>query len=157
MIIRHFLALFVLSSVALTAYSQEDRAASINVMPYPASVKVSAGQLKLDAAFTVGSEGNTDPRLQRAVIRMQEQLRRRTGLAVSLGLAAKGTASTLSIVVRGEGGPVPYPKFGEDESYTLALDSTHATLNANSTEGSATPGTRMSTAWSPLRSATLMP
>jgi hexosaminidase len=135
MIIRHFLALFVLSSVALTAYSQEDRAASINVMPYPASVKVSAGQLKLDAAFTVGSEGNTDPRLQRAVIRMQEQLRRRTGLAVSLGLAAKGTASTLSIVVRGEGGPVPYPKFGEDESYTLALDSTHATLNANSTEG----------------------
>src|SRR6516165_10899519 len=104
MIIRHFLALFVLSSVALTAYSQEDRAASINVMPYPASVKVSAGQLKLDAAFTVGSEGNTDPRLQRAVIRMQEQLRRRTGLAVSLGLAAKGTASTLSIVVRGEGG-----------------------------------------------------
>jgi hexosaminidase len=135
MIIRHLLAFFVLSSFALAAYSQEDRAASINVMPYPAYVKVAAGQLKLDATFTVVSEGYTNPRLQRAVIRMQEQLRLRTSLVIVPGLASKGTASTLSISVRGEEGPAPYPKFGEDESYTLALDSTHATLNANSTLG----------------------
>jgi hexosaminidase len=104
-------------------------------MPYPANVNVSSGQLKLDATFTVVSEGYTDPRLERAVTRMQERLRRRTGLVIPLGQAAKGTVATLSINVRGEGEPIPYPKFGADESYALVLDSTHATLNANSTLG----------------------
>jgi hexosaminidase len=120
-----------MSSFFLAGSSAET---TLNLMPYPANVKVSPGKLKLDATFTVVSEGYSDPRLKHAVIHMQERLRRRTGLVIPRGLSAKGTAATLSVSVHSEGEP-PYPKFGADESYALVLQSTHATLSANSTLG----------------------
>src|SRR5215471_3948272 len=87
---------------------------AINVMPMPSSVKVSPGKLRMYVPFTVGTGGYSDPRLERAIVRMQHRLRRRTGLAVPLGLASAGAPPTLAITVK-EGGS-EYLKFGEDES-----------------------------------------
>jgi hexosaminidase len=106
---------------------------AINVMPMPASIKVSAGKLRMYDPFTVGTSGFSDARLERAIVRMQHRLRRRTGLALPLGLAPAGTPPTLTITVK-EAGP-EYPKFGEDESYTLEINTEHAALTANTVVG----------------------
>ena len=106
---------------------------AINVMPMPASVNLSAGKLRIYLPFTVGTSGYSDRRLEKAVVRMQHRLRRRTGLTLSLGLAAFGTPPTLTVAVK-EKGPA-YPKFGEDESYSLEINSEHAALTADTVVG----------------------
>ena len=121
--------------IAASAITQPGGAApaTVNVMPLPAVVKISPGKLRLDATFTVVVDGLADPRLERSVGRLQERLRRRTGLVLPLGVAPAGSAATLTIKVK-EAGPA-YPKFGEDESYTLTIDAAHAVLLANTTLG----------------------
>ena len=64
---------------------------------------------------------------------MQQRMRHRTGLALPLGVAPAGNTVTLTIGVKQAG--AAYPKFGEDESYALTIDATHATLQANTTVG----------------------
>ncbi len=115
------------------AQPEGDGAPPINVMPLPASVKVSPGKLKLDATFTVATGGYTDARLEQAIIRMQQRLRRRTGLALPVGAAPAGGVAKLMLSVKAAG--EAYPKFGEDESYTLTIDASHATLQANTAVG----------------------
>jgi hexosaminidase len=106
---------------------------AINVMPMPSSVKVSAGKLRMYVPFTVGTVGFSDARLERAIVRLQHRLRRRTGLTLPLGVAAVGTPPTLTITVKQAGSE--YPKFGEDESYSLEINSEHAALRANTVVG----------------------
>ncbi len=129
------LALLLLLPLLASASAQSggDPASTLNVMPLPAAVQVVPGKLKLDAGFTVAIAGTNDPRLVRASLRLQERLRRRTGLVLRLGSAPSATAATLTITVK-ESGPA-YPKFGEDESYSLAIDANHAALQANTSLG----------------------
>src|SRR5271166_718780 len=108
-------------------------ASAVSVMPLPASVKVNAGKLRLDASFTVGTSGFTDARLERAILRMQHRLRRRTGLVLPLGPVPSGTVATLTVAVKEAG--ATYPKFGEDESYSLSVEGDRATLSATTVVG----------------------
>jgi len=119
--------------VYASAHSGTNVISAINVMPMPASVKVSAGKLRIYLPFTVGASGYSDRRLEKAVVRMQHRLRRRTGLTLPLGLAAVGTPPTLTVAVK-EAGPA-YPKFGEDESYSLEINTEHAALTAHTVAG----------------------
>jgi len=106
---------------------------AINVMPLPASVKVNPGKLNLDASFTAGTSGFTDARLERAIVRMQHRMRRRTGLVLPLGVAPVPAPPTLTVAVKEAG--AKYPRFGEDESYALDINSEHAALTANTVVG----------------------
>ena len=115
------------------ASAQTDGPSPVNVMPRPASVTVSSGQLKLDASFTVATDGPSDARLEHAIVRMQQRIRNRTGLVLPLGAAPTGQTATLTVRVKQAG--ATYPKFGEDESYALQIDANHATLQANTTVG----------------------
>ena len=119
--------------VYASAHSGTNVIPAIIVMPMPASVNVSAGKLRIYLPFTVGTSGYSDARLEKAVVRMQHRLRRRTGLALPLGLAEVGTPPTLTVAVK-EAGPA-YPKFGEDESYSLKINTEHAALTANTVAG----------------------
>jgi hexosaminidase len=105
----------------------------INVMPMPASARVSAGKLRMYVPFTVGTGSLSDRRLEHAIVRMQHRLRRRTGLTLPLGLAPAGTPPALTITVKEAGSA--YPKFGEDESYSLEINPEHAALSANTVVG----------------------
>jgi len=106
---------------------------TINVMPLPASVKMSAGKLRMYVPFTVGTDRYSDPRLERAIVRLQHRLRRRTGLTLTLGLAPAGTPPTLTVTVKQAGSA--YPQFGDDESYSLEINTEHAALSANTVVG----------------------
>jgi hexosaminidase len=106
---------------------------TINVMPLPASVLMRPGKLKLDTSFAITTSGYTDARLQAAILRMQQRLKGRTGIALPLGVAPIGTAAVVTITVK-QGGAA-YPKLGEDESYGLEIAGDHATLNATTVVG----------------------
>ncbi len=128
-----FLLLLPLLASA-TAQPAGNPPSTLNVMPLPAYVIVSPGKLRFDASFTVAVNGYSDSRLEQGIFRMQERLRRRTGLVLPLGAKVGADQSgTLRVSVR-DGAP-RYPKFGEDESYALVIDGANATLQANTTVG----------------------
>ena len=106
---------------------------TIPVMPLPASVQTQAGKLKLDGSFSVGTSAYKDARLEGAIGRLQQRLRGRTGIVLTLGIAPGGTTVALTITVKARG--EQYPKLGEDESYSLEVTSERATLSANTVVG----------------------
>ncbi len=108
-------------------------ASTINVMPSPSSVQMHPGKLRLDGAFAITTSGYTDARLQAAVLRLQQRLEGRTGIALPPGVAPIGTGAIVTITVK-QGGAA-YPKLGEDESYGLDIAGDRATLSANTVWG----------------------
>lgn len=89
--------------------------------------------LRLDDTFTVGTSGHTDARLESAILRLQQRLKGRTGIVLRLGVPGGDRPATLTIAVKTRG--EQYPKFGEDESYALAIAGDNATLSANTVVG----------------------
>src|SRR5271166_2691055 len=135
MILR-LVAVMVLLPILVFAGTQPEGngVAAINVMPLPAYGKVTPGKLKLDASFTVAANGYSDARLEQAIVRMLQRLRRRAGLVLPLGVnVGANQAGRLTVTVKE--GSAAYPKFGEDESYALVINSGNATLQANTTLG----------------------
>jgi len=52
----------------------------VNLMPIPSSLRMGTGRLVIDPSFSVGIGANSDPRMQRAVERFIDDLRRQTGM-----------------------------------------------------------------------------
>lgn len=99
----------------------------LNLMPQPASVKLGAGALPIDANFTVAFTGYNESRLDRAADRFLTQLQRQTGL-----LRAKRIqdAARATLVVHTDNSSKEIQELGEDESYSLEVMPTGAKLNA---------------------------
>jgi hexosaminidase len=95
----------------------------------PASLQLKPGGLRLSQSFTVANAGIPDARLERATQRFQQRLAAKIGREVPLGFSTAPTLASLTIQVIAAGSPVP--ELGEDESYSLEIDRTHATLKAN--------------------------
>jgi hexosaminidase len=104
----------------------------INVMPLPAKVQLGSGRLVIDQAFAVTITGAQDPRLDRAVRRFMKNLSLETGIPFDLAPAAsRKTVLTVHADRAGES----VPQLGDDESYTLDVSSSSATLTAPNTLG----------------------
>jgi hexosaminidase len=129
---RLILAL-LLSSLGVRADAQLTRPQpnEIKVMPLPAKVHLGAGRLVIDQLFSVSLEGATDPRLNRAAQRFITNLSRETGIPI--GPVAPNRKASLTIRAQNAGKPVP--EMGEDETYSLDVTSSGATLTAPKTLG----------------------
>ena len=127
---RTSLALLLFSRIIVT--SDSSPAASLNLMPMPASVQVQPERLKLNSSFTIGATGCSDARLERGVRRFQQRIEGRTGIELPGGFASGGQA-VLTITCGGASSE--YPKLGEDESYSLEITPQHAMLKANTNTG----------------------
>ena len=102
-------------------------AATLNLMPWPASVQQGSGTLKIDESFRVAFTGHTEPRLDRAGQRFMERLHRQTGIL----FANKGDdAAKATLVVHTDKASKEIQELGEDESYTLEVTPQGAKLNA---------------------------
>src|SRR5271167_2893253 len=98
MLIRIVMAMVLLTTFfSAEAQTGTNGASAINVMPLPASVKLTPGKLKLDTNFIVVTDGYSDARLERAIVRLQHRLRRRTGVVLPLGVATSGTSAALTV------------------------------------------------------------
>ena len=94
------------------------------VMPMPSSIESRPGMLRVGPEFSIGLEGYSEPRLERAVNRLQSRVEQLTTFRPEY---RRGPA-TLTIRVQGASKPVQ--ALDEDESYRLSIDSSHAEISA---------------------------
>jgi len=99
----------------------------LNLMPVPASVQLGSGTLRIDASFTVAFTGHTDARVTGASERFVERLGKQTGLLMGMK-PGNGTKATLVVHVDHDSKSVQ--ELGEDESYTLEVTLTGASITA---------------------------
>jgi len=100
---------------------------SLSLMPVPAKVQTGSGQLLIDQTFTAASTGRSDARLDRGIARFLDELSRQTGMPLTVR-PADASHATLTIQAQSPGRKVQ--ELGEDESYTLEISASHATLTA---------------------------
>ncbi len=101
---------------------------SLHLMPWPAKLQMGSGQLAIDPAFSVALTGYKNPLLQRAVDRFLDELRRQTGMVPLNMKVSSGAAATL--VIHTAQAAKAVQELGEDESYSLDVTNSGATLNA---------------------------
>jgi hexosaminidase len=99
----------------------------LNLMPYPSSVQLGSGSLKIDSSFTASLTGYSEPRLDRATERFLRQLSRQT--AIPLGGKPSAPAKAV-LVIRTDHASKEIQELGEDESYVLEVSATGAKLTA---------------------------
>ena len=100
------------------------------LMPWPAHVSLGSGELKIVVGFSAGitGAGSSDPRVKAAVLEAMYHLYRQTGILVRQQLALVKDAPALLITVEH---PKPgIQKYGDDESYRLAIKSDSVKLIA---------------------------
>jgi hexosaminidase len=113
------LLLILSSSVALNA--------QLSIMPLPAHVEIAPGHLRIDSSFTVRLTGYTEPRLNRAVVRLVSRLGKQTGLSLTAGPPPANATLTISCEHAG----AAVQTLGEDESYRLQITPSAANLSAS--------------------------
>jgi hexosaminidase len=118
---------FLLSILLFSFFAMAQIPSSLNLMPVPTKVQVGAGQLVVDQSFTAFSDGQRDARLDRGISRFLDQVSRQTGMQLNARPAA---ASNATLVVRAENASRKVQELDEDESYTLEITTSRATLTA---------------------------
>ena len=117
----------VVSLIFLSMISAAETSSSLNLMPMPAKVQLGSGKLIVDQSFTAVADGARDHRLDSAIPRFLDVLSRQTGMMLN-GQAANASNATLTVRIASTGRKVQ--EVGEDESYSLEISSSRATLNA---------------------------
>jgi hexosaminidase len=102
------------------------------LMPVPASISFEPGRLPIDSGFTVVLRRYESGRLERGVRRAMLRLERRTGVDIQ-PISPDTALATLVIDVAGPGEKVQ--SVDEDESYSIDISSSRATLQANTVVG----------------------
>jgi hexosaminidase len=102
------------------------------LLPQPAHLSAGAGSLPWTDTLTVGVPHFHDQRLDDSIARSLEQLERKTGAHRQRSISASST-STLVIDVDGAGEAIQ--SLDENESYTLTVTSSNATIHAATVVG----------------------
>lgn len=129
---RRGLGLLVLGVLMISPSARPQEQHPLNLMPVPSSVQIGWGHLVVDASFSVGFTGYTEPRLDRAAQRFLVQLSRETGIPLVL---KPGAASKAVLVIHTDHASKEIQELGEDESYTLEVGATGANLSAQTPLG----------------------
>jgi hexosaminidase len=135
---RFILLCFVLflTAIADARPPESTQQSQISVIPLPAKVQLGPGRMAIDQSFFVSNEGARDPRLDRAVQRFVANLSRQTGIPIGSPAASHAANKPKTVlVIRAEHAGKGFPEFGENESYTLDVTSSGATLAAPETLG----------------------
>ena len=114
----------VVVSLCAAAPARAQATAPHNLMPVPARVVFEGDNLPIDARFAVAFHGARDPMLSRAAERMLLRITRLTGLPIVR------SGGTVALTIRCAKPASPVPSVADDESYTLTVRSSGATLTA---------------------------
>src|SRR6266446_7014160 len=130
-VVRGFLVLLLLVAV-MTPLTAEQEPAQIHLMPWPASLKLGAGQLSINNSFSLAVHG-ADPRLRKAAAIFLNDLHRETGM-LPLDFTVTDSAEA-SLTIHSDRPSKEVQELGEDESYKLEVSAAGAKLEAPSTLG----------------------
>jgi hexosaminidase len=129
--VRHVAIITGVSFIVGSAIAADAPAPAL--MPVPAELRQSEGRLPIGKDLTVAIRGHDDPRLRAGLRRALRRIEERTGLTFAREATGDPANATLVIDCGGSGNEVPV--LGEDESYTLDINPTQATLRAPATVG----------------------
>jgi hexosaminidase len=115
--------------LCLGAVGSAQAPASLNLMPVPAGVTLGQGALGLEPHFGVAFDGYRDARLERAVERMLDRMTRLTGIPIVR------TGNVVALTIKCGGAPAGAQKAVENETYTLRVEASGATLTAPTVYG----------------------
>src|SRR5438477_6213289 len=131
----NFLVIWIMACFFLLgSVTAADETRQVRLMPWPASVNVSsAAPLVIHTSFSVAVQGN-DPHLHKAAEIFLKDLRRHTG-SLPLDFSIAGNADQAQLAIDVDHPSEEVQKLGEDEAYTLKVDSARAELHARTTLG----------------------
>jgi hexosaminidase len=115
---------FAFVCAGLAAFGQDH--GSLDLMPLPAHATLGEGQFLIDGSFGAAIEDYPDPRVVAGRRRFLETLGRETGIPFAVDAAA----NKASFVIHTAGPSEAVQQLGEDESYHLAITSSHVELSA---------------------------
>jgi hexosaminidase len=121
LVLSIFLAVFMYAS---TICAQD--AGLLPLMPLPSHMVPGEGQFLIDGSFGVSLDGYTNPLLLSGTQRFLDTLSRETGIPLS----SEAKANKPSFTITTEGANDPVQHLGENESYHLAISTTHVQLAA---------------------------
>jgi len=126
MVVERRMAAWIVVAVSLfaSAPARAQAVAPHSLMPVPARVVFEGGSLPIDATFAVAFEGARDPMLARAAERMLLRITKLTGLPIVR------SGGTVRLTVRCAKPASHVPSATDDESYTLKVGASGATLIA---------------------------
>lgn len=104
-----------------------------NLMPVPAQVTFSDGNLIIDGTFLVEINEYSGQRLEKAVKRLFQRITKQTGIFFLAADQQEGAKTVLSISVKKAGEKIQ--TIHEDESYSLIISAAGAQLSANTDVG----------------------
>jgi len=119
-----FLILFFL--LGLICFSSQQRLH--NLIPVPKKISFGQGKMAVDSNFRVSFSGYNEPRLVRAVMRMNQRLGNQMGIPLPLDVEKDESKALLVIDCQGPGEKIQSVK--EDESYSLDVFPSRVTLKA---------------------------
>lgn len=108
-------------------------AQTLPLMPWPASVRTTAGSIDINAGFTMvlSGAGASDPRIKAAAQRTLVRLVRQTGVPISTRIDRPlANRATMSVAVERRDHKEPQ-RLGDDESYSLQVTGEHIQLSAD--------------------------
>src|SRR3954454_6265192 len=131
--IRFILSLLI--APLLLAQSQPGPGA-LPLMPWPASVNVGQGSVRIDSNFSISlsGAGAKDPRIPALAQRTVARLARQTGVPILPQISPNGGAGVLNIVVEGKDHKGPQ-KLGDNERYSLNASGNQIRLSADTPLG----------------------
>src|ERR1700730_2545255 len=102
----------------------------LNLMPWPSSVEMGAGQLRIDESFSILPDihGYRDPRMNGAIDRFLRQLSHQTGIPKRQFEGPISGKATFSLAIQHASKDVD--ELGEDESYALQISPGGGSLTA---------------------------
>jgi hexosaminidase len=118
---------FLLYMSFFSLFAMAQTPSSLNLMPMPTKVQVGTGQLVVDQSFAAVSTGQSDARLDSGIPRFLDQVSRQTGMQLN---GQPADASNATLVIRAENAGRKVQELDEDESYTLEITTSRATLTA---------------------------
>ncbi|MGB8014047.1 MAG: family 20 glycosylhydrolase [Terriglobales bacterium] len=122
---------FLLSVFFFSLLAMAQIPSSLNLMPVPSKVEVGSGQFVVDQSFTAVSTGQRDARVDGAISRFLDQVSHQTGMELSTQPGgASNAASNGTLVIHVENAGRKVQELDEDESYTLEITSSGASLSA---------------------------
>ena len=116
--------LFLTAISVLASFATGQTQPQLDLMPMPATVQTSAGQLLIGQSFSIAITGFRDASMNDAVQRFVAQLSRQTGISFRPNSAAP------TLVIHADHGREPVQRVGEDESYQLTVAGAGAKLTA---------------------------
>lgn len=123
----------IMAGLSIYSVAQPSAAFVNTLLPVPAKLTADQGTLQWSDSFSISTPHFHNARLDDAIQRSLHELEYKTGTPISKKVGAEATGSTLVVDVQGAGQAIQ--SIDEDESYSLSVTSSGATLQAATVVG----------------------